>query len=579
MGTEEDGLSWMFELDADLKGGMQFLDVLKSIDAGVKNLDGALKNNGAASVKAGEAHKKHGNEAKGLAGVLMHLRTAALEPLIKKFEQYAEFEFIRKGVDALIELPGEIIDKLKELGEEMVNVAAKAERTNKAFSLVFGAEVGGETLEYIEKIGKYTEFSREQLKGAALDLAKVGFKGEGLTRALAASMDISAFSKNGAEGQADAIGALERIKNTGQVNRRTLMPLGISEGDFFKELTKNTGKGRKELKKEMEAGTLDAETSLETLYTMITKRTHKDLGGAGVDMATTLDATLTHLRELPERYYEKLVGTAGFEKLKAQFGTWLEQLDPDSPNGKRIFSALEEAFSFVADLISKIDLAAVIEDATDAMEGFEFTLAAAMSLLPGETGKKGDDLLNNLAHRKLDRENEKRTGAGAAAKAVEDPGYADDMADLDNAAAAGLLGEKSKVYNAAVDVGDAAHAGVKDALKINSPSRVFMDLGSMSAQGFGIGLSKGMDEAYGDIPAPTARGGAPTPTAQPGARAAGAGGGVHVHFDAPIAVHAGERPGAELAEEIVSRLRDLVPHDLAALFEQVAAESGAEAPT
>lgn len=564
----DDGLSWLFELDADVSGARAAMSATEQLDAGMKKLDADTKRVEQSSRLAGGAHKKHAEEARG-AG-------AALEGLTHHFEKIVELVAEWDVAEFLLDLPKRIF----EMGEEMVTTAAKAERMNAAFTLLQGSQVGKETLEYIDQIGDHTEFTREQLKGAALELTKFGFSGEGMRRALAASIDLAAFSGNGAAGQAEALSALERVKQSGRVESRTLRPLGINEGDYFKELTKRTGKGRAELKREMEKGTLDTEQSLETLYTLIAKKTGKDLGGAGVAMSTTLGAQLTHLQELPDRYAEKLVGTPGYERLKDALGDVLKQLDPESPEGRRIFGALEDVFGGLSKIIETIPWATLIKGATDAIETVEMMFLSALSLIPGETGDKAGYALNEMKRARQirgvdeseDKAMDKRAKANGTTNTFEKAAAVeDDFNDLDTASAEGLLGDKSKYYNAGAKTGGAfvdGAAGPKG-IDAHSPSKKFEHLGRMAAAGFDGGIASSITDAASDI-GDLARMGTP-PAA---AHISGARGGNSVEMNVEVKIDGVGHGARELAEEIATHLDALLPSKLTSAFEQMAMQGG-----
>ncbi|TAL29020.1 MAG: hypothetical protein EPN98_21495 [Phenylobacterium sp.] len=384
----DEGLDWLLSLDVDQAEALSFLKTLDKINDGLRKLSGETEKSEGASHKAAKGHKKHKEEADTLTGALKNLLHKGLEPFIKKAESVAEFEFLRRGVDALIDAPMEAFEKLKEIGEEMLSVAAKAERTNRSFGLLLGAAEGSEVLEYIEGIAKYTEFTDDSLKSAAQSLAKVGFAGKDLTRALAASIDIAAFSPNKEEGMGEALASLERIKRTGRVDNRVLGGLGLGEKDFLKELSARTGQGAATLKKQLEKGKIDTEVALETLYTMIGKKTGKSLGGAGVEMGKTLSAQLTHLKDLPDQYYQELAKSPGLNTFKDSIGKLLEGLDPESPNGRRIFGALEGMFEGIGDSIKTFDLAGVITLGIEALEEFSIDFFKLIGSIPG-TGDVG----------------------------------------------------------------------------------------------------------------------------------------------------------------------------------------------
>jgi hypothetical protein len=566
----DDGLQWLLSLDVEKEEALGFLKTLDKMTSSLKGAKTETEKVEHATRAAGEGHKKHGEGAKELHGILDRLNNAALDPLLHRLKQYAEFEFVREGIEKLLELPGEIIEKLKELGVEMVTVAARAERTNLSFSLLFGADQGSEVLEYIEHIGDATEFTQQALKGAAQNLAKVGFAGQGLTRAMAASLDIAAFSPDKAAGFSEALSSLERIKRTGRVDNRVLGGLGIGQIPFLKELSARTGQEMSGLKKKLEAGKIDAETALETLYTMISKKTGKDLGGAGVDMSKTLEARLTRLKQLPELFFEKLAKTDAFDKLSGAADRLLEKLNPEGATGKKIFEALERGASAVVDAIDSIDvdkighaLVSLSEDVKPVIGAFE-KLGHAISQVV-----KGIDAVVNSKFGEIVGMTVRGTGA-VVKHAGEGLLSASGAAPIIDGLANYLKGPAAtaKVAGAGEHVGDAVAGGTEKKLGIQSPSKVFADLGRQTVAGYELGV-KSASGALDNVMA-----GAFAVPAPQGGRVAALGGNVSVVVG-DIHVTTGPHANAqEIGEAVVRAVESALPGALKSGLDQMAAQGG-----
>lgn len=564
-----DTLDWNFELDGDTSGADRLLATLDRLNKTMASLDTKTHDVDKTTRAAGEGHRKHEHDAKGLS--------SALEKVTHNFEHMFETVAEWKAIEWLMDLPRKVF----QLGEEALVTAAKTERTAKAFGLLFGGAEGKENVDYLEQIAKYTEFTDDNLKSAAISLGKVGFKGDGLDRALAAAQDMAAFSANPEEGFSSALASLERIKRTGRVDNRVLGGLGIGEKDFFAELAVRTGKSADSLKKAMDKGTLDTEDAIETLYTMITRKTGKDLGDAGVEMSRSMTAVLTHLKDLPDQYFQKLADSRGFLDFKDQLSKLLEDLDPDSPNGKRIFSALETAFDAMGALVKSIDLAGVIKDGTEALAQFERGLLVVLSMLPGERGVRATHELIAFDNREDARQQKAAndaefarrgqlngtTGdferAASAAKTQE----ADDLSFLlpgrhvAKGFGRGIQKEIADAKDATNALAEASVDQLRDTLQIQSPSKVFDEMGRMSGAGYSRGLKKSMEDAYSV--------GVPQLTAGAGGR-----GPMHVSITVPVSVGAhGGDTGAQI-EEFRMRLRSILPTEIIPVLEQMAMEGG-----
>lgn len=569
-----EGLDFRIGLDTDdgVEGAAKLDKQIEGLEKHLRQLQGPGK--------IEELEKKIGKLSASPFEKMIH---QGLDPFLHKMKEVAEFEFIREGTEALLELPGELAHEVFELGEEMLRTAAKAERTESSFKLLFGNIGGQEALEDIEKIGDHTEFTMARIKGLTQDLGKVGFEGQGLKRARAAALDIAAFSSNPDEGLSGAQGSIERIKRTGRVDARTLGGVGIGEKDYFAELTARTGKSRKELKKEMDAGKIDADEALEALYSVITKKTGKKLGGAGADIAMGLEATLTHLGELPERYFEKLSHSSGYAKFGETMKHILDDLDPESDNGKRIFGNLERVFDGMGEIVGSIDWAGLVSTATDAIETVEIMFLEALSLIPGETGTKAGFALNNLKKRRdaheID-ESEQPKFKSAADEHGTTPAFEkaaanqEDANDLDEASAGGLLGDKSKFYSAGGDAAHNFHEGAKDGLEVHSPSRKFMKLGAFSAEGFAEGLEGGasrVDRAMDLAIMSPARGAASGGAGAPG----GAAGGMVIAPHITVHVDGRGKDDQALGDAIAVRAAEVAVTALQGAIDNMAVQSGA----
>jgi hypothetical protein len=521
----DDGLDWLLSLDVQQDDALAFLKTIDKMTASLKATKTETDKVEEASAHASKGHKKHEESVHGLAGAIKHLTKSVLEPFEERLKRIAEFEFIRKGVDMLIEAPMEALEKLKEIGEEIVMSAAKAERTEKAFGLMFGHEGAEEMLGYINKIRTSTEFTAEQLEGAVANLGKVGFKGKGLTRALSAAQDLAALNPDKAGGFSEAVMGLDQAKRTGMVNNRTLRPLGIGENDFLKELSKRTGKDLGTLKKQLAAGKIDTEESLETLYMMITKKTGKLLGGAGVEMSGTLGARLEHVGEIPELFYKRLATSPGLDILKDTLANVIEIFDPSSERGERIFEALDTAFTMVAKAASEIDVESIantIEDgivpAAEAflgilkdmqdvvsplVEGFKFIAGAVDKINPFSDASAGKDAEAWVRNPGLMAANENLRAQIRAQRLQDKMGLPRNVYEgpLEQSGI-DRLAAKQKEYGA--KMGAAAVEGAKgpQGVDAHSPSKKFEYLGRMTGEGFARGIeisAAGVDEAIGSM--------------------------------------------------------------------------------
>lgn len=527
MGT--DGLDWMLDIDAQVDGPIRLLSTLDRIDATLKKLDGGLGKTAKGTEHAGEKHRKHGKDVEHLESAFDRLIHKAMEPFLHKAKEIAEFEFIREGAEKLLELPGELAEKIHELGEEMLKTGAKAERTSKAFELSFGDKQGRGYEEWIDKFAHKSELAEDSVKGVGLELGKVGLKAEQWKRAIEASADMAALSKSGEEGFAAAAAGYEMLARTGRANDRVLHGLGFGQDDFFRELSDRTGEGIATLKAKIDAGKFDVNASLEALNALVMKKTHKDLGGAAMDAGELMEAKLKNLHEAPEKILEKAKDAKGWGRLTEAMGHIGEQLGPEGKTGNALGKEIMEFVDLAAPLVEK--LPGQIDKITESFKGMDivlhdiadmghkvievvevidrFTPAFAakatkstfadfgpkfkalengtLKATPGERARLVEDA---LAAARADVEADKPW----AWRAVESSGHwlKEKFFGLGESSGDGLAGGMSskadKVEKAGGGLGGAGAEGTRKSIDSHSPSKVFADIGEDTVDGFVLGV-------------------------------------------------------------------------------------------
>jgi hypothetical protein len=514
-------------------------------------------------------------------------------------------------------------EKVIEFGKEMLAAAGNAERSASSFKLMLGVEGGESLLRWIEDIAKYTEFSDDQVKGFAQTLLKAGYSGAGLKKALLATLDLAAIDTNKDAGAGAALGALEMLQSTHQVNTRMFKSFGMEEDDFYKQLSKNTGTGIETLKKQMTAGKVDLEQSKAALFQLITRKTKGDLGTAAFGKSEGMNARIMHLKDLPDQFMQGLVGTPALQKLSDSIAHILEVFDPESPKGKKIAAGLERMVTMFADMLGKVDVehvADVLLKTFTALPPLVESLAAALGLVvdglmgvakwmgagqaaaakaggagpsmqgPTTAGLGGGMLTTDSLKapgwvQKIEGwfgikpETEAESTARTARETALFRATPAGQAAMKEWMAAGLMNAQggAKGMDAGAPLlkaagGRAAMAssdGFTTKAEIKSPSRLFERHGRMTGEGFALGLeathariARAATRSI-DVISPAA--GATTDT-----RTLGGG---PISVSVPITVNV-EGGGNVDADDIASRLRDLVPGQLQAALEQLRVELG-----
>jgi tape measure domain-containing protein len=369
-----DVLTWLLKLEAQFDGASKMNVTLKEAEHELHNVEAAMKRTETATHSASDAagghafhikhvedatksataahgdhadavkhvsdgYHKHAHETLGVGAALRETKGRAHE-FLEAIGAVAAFEVMEKGIDII-----------KELGSEMLNAAAGAERLDKSFEMKLGVEGAKEALEYAEKIGKAetSEFTGKQMKGFENSLLQAGVSMKEMDKYMAAAADTASKAEDPIEGMGQAISALSRAAMSGNLDGRSLrrMFIGIPQ---LRELDEFKGKSDAQMKGIMSSGTL----TLDQIFRVIAGKDHV-LGDLAVKMSGTMSAQLNHLRALPEEFFEKLDHSKGYEHLKTKFADILKAFDPDGPQGSKIFSALESAFTSIADAATKID--------------------------------------------------------------------------------------------------------------------------------------------------------------------------------------------------------------------------------
>lgn len=150
-------------------------------------------------------------------------------------------------------------------------------RFDKQLELVLGGKAKADDARaYVEQIAPHVGFSKALLLRAVFFLGRAGFRDQRLYRALAASLDVAALAIDGDKGFAASLDAMAGVIENDRVTDRTLSALGLARSAFNQQ---SASRGSSRTK---------AAESLETLYSMISKKTGKDLGGAAIEVSGTL---------------------------------------------------------------------------------------------------------------------------------------------------------------------------------------------------------------------------------------------------------------------------------------------------
>jgi hypothetical protein len=555
----------MIKLDANTRGAVEVIDALNSsrsaadvagaaIDRALSKMDKlpghselksrlAAENAGWDSAIKGAKGRIAAEDATTRSirnrGAMMALETHEIE---KQNEQAAAsvepmWKSVLKGemvMEAIKEGAHLALETVRRLGEGVIDVfkeAGKSERTEKVFDNLLGKEGGRDTLEYLDKFSGLSEFTNDALKPMAAAMLQVGVRGADLRNAIAASADVAAGSVDKMGAFSAAMESLTRIARTGRVDNRILGGLALNPHDVEKQLAKDLSLAPETIKKKLEEGTLKGVEAMDSIFTVMEAKSGKQLGSLGLEMADTLEARMDKLKEIPEKLFKSMKNTQGFVDFSGVIGDILKVFGPESEVGEKIKSSLSDTIDRVGRELKSIDwknVGDVVLRVVDATKDWVEPLAAVakflgkvVDLLSTLTALPtfGKDIGNwfgqgELERQKFDFERQmKNRGGGKSVfndegkelqtsfqrEVIENAGAANERAWKESGA------DKAFTKNGEV-AGASIEDGARAALKSNSPSRVWMDIGEDCADGFDIGFrrasSRNQSAIDGISPAP-----------------------------------------------------------------------------
>ena len=545
------GIQWMMELDAKLEGARAMVKELTASEHAADGADRALKRM--------EGHTFGGMWKEILKG----------EMAMKALEKGAELAWIG-------------IKRVVDTGADMIRVAAGAERTSKVFENMLGKSEGKDTLDYLTKFAKLSEFTGASVKGAGVELLRAGLRGGDFRNALGAAVDVAAQAPDKIEGLNDAIASFRRIALMGKVDARTLMGLRLDPHEVVTQLSKDMGLSKKEIKKQLQEGTLDGTRAMQTIFDVMEKKSGKQLGGVGLAMADNMEARLDKLKAMPDEIFRSVKDTPGFAMLNDALGDILQAFGPDSASGKAVREALGDLVNFVGKELKEIDwkgvaqgFASVVERTKAWVDPLEKVVKLLGSMagfaldVGGLFGKEAP--AKPMTDERADAMKQLMAGValhtgqvGLRSNGVYDPGSAEAKALVDGATKA-LDASQDKMERAGAIPAKAASKGFSDESESHSPSRVFMRHGENLTEGLAIGLESGSGRV-----AQAAASVMPTPDTS-GLRGGAGGfnaGGVTIQFE--VNVGGGSQSSAS---EIVDELNTRIPSMLLAALEQAAVQA------
>jgi hypothetical protein len=296
---------------------------------------------------------------------------------------------IAQGASLLVSAGEKYLSLVKEaanvvygFAEAAVKAVAKSETIGLSFELMLGKDVAAQTLADVAEIAGRTKFDDDDLKQALRPLLLSGIRDpKQIADALAAAVDVEAIVGGGQATVHGFLDAVEKVRNKGGIGEKQLLGFGVNAAQFYKDLGQQLNVTAEAAEKLASEGKVDPQRILTTIYRTIAAKQGGALGIAAERAADTVEAKLYKLQQLPENYLKKFLTSPGFTDLSKTLGDILSALDPESPNGQRIYKALEGLFNdlmrWVRDITTPGNIEALAQGFATALD-FSRTLLATV---------------------------------------------------------------------------------------------------------------------------------------------------------------------------------------------------------
>jgi hypothetical protein len=577
-------LKWLLDIDTKIRGSAA--GVLERVDQSLKGLDGDLKKSATnfarlstALTGVGRAARSGMNAAGGAVG-------GFARDALAHFTALASF-------NGLAALGRGAID----LGRNILDTAASAQRTESVFRALFGDAQGARLLSFADNVARSTEFDDGDIKRFIAGLGRAGVSADDMGKSLALALDIAGLTDGDPAAALNEVGAaLERLRLKGEVDFRILKNIGIGEPAFLADLSKRTGKTVARLKKDIQAGKVEVDTIMAQIQASVSAKTGKASGAVGQERAGGATAVLNRLRNAPANLFEEFAQSTSFEPIVRKLSELGDKLAPDGPIGKQIIAGIDAVGSKLAVFLENVDVDKTlgeIKSFADSMIQVGRVVSTVVSAIATAFNFVGTFVGEFAAGVFLSVE--RLMGIGTAIGEALGSANVAVLNALDRVTGAvsgffrkfmdkgrelgtaiwqglrdGLLGGVRAVSDAMASLGTGMLERISTLLGWNSPPKVFVDLGKESGGAFASGLEStnarvaaAVDRTF-QVPAPSR-----------GFSGSGWSGAGQISVSVPITVNYNGAPGGGSdADEIAQRVSELVPAQLRAAFEDLRIELG-----
>lgn len=301
-----------------------------------------------------------GKASTGAGGFSLNLGALAKGGSLMTFDMAEGAKSVLEVFASVYEMAAKVVEKVIDLGKEMLKTAADTQDLDLAVRLDVGAEGAGNVSKLASGFESTSRFDASDMKKAMLPLLEQGISDTQLLDDMAtAATDIAARRNGGMSEVQGALDAFGKIALKGEVDVRSLRSLAIGEADYFKDLGSLLGVSAKSAEQLSKEGKINSETLISVALNQIAKREGGALGKATMEAGDNLNGMWAKFVRLPDQYFEKLANSPALGKLSTAIGRALEALDPESPTGARISAALDSMinqFSTWVDQLTQEDV-------------------------------------------------------------------------------------------------------------------------------------------------------------------------------------------------------------------------------
>lgn len=257
------------------------------------------------------------------------------------------------AADILIHAAEKVVDVVTDGFRKAFVEGSKYESLKIGYRLSLRGSDAQESMDDVGRFSKQTGFDDDIINKMLLPMRRAGASRQGARSAFAAATDIAAGEGNGGD-QGRVQNLLEgftHILLKGGVQERRLPEFGVDVKKFYADLASTLHVTADAAKKLAEEGKVNPQLLLNTIYKGVEQRQGGELGTGGIAYGKSMQARLAKLGDLPSQYLKTVAESPEWDAVSEKFGSLLTDLDPDSPQGKKIVGSILNAFGNLTEVI------------------------------------------------------------------------------------------------------------------------------------------------------------------------------------------------------------------------------------